>query len=208
MMATFKILGANWFTVDFATAKKKFDIEKLTDNDVSLDDLFPDAPEEFFVHRGNLVVKGELELQADPSSPDRTVYVIDGDLVVDGPLLVQNHDVYTSLFVTGSVRAKSIAVTWDAALFVEGSVEAHDLVFTYLTDAGHFVAKKGVKSKVWLEAGGRGVILADKVGDTTKLEKLGHDAIVRTLLPSFNDGGRVDSEKIVDAMMKGRSVLR
>jgi hypothetical protein len=63
-------------------------------------------------------------------SPEPTVYVIDGDLVVEGPFAFENLDVYTTLYVTGSVKAARMVVTWDASVFVGKSLTVEDVLFT------------------------------------------------------------------------------
>ena len=65
-----------------------------------------------------------------PGEEEDTVYVIDGDLTVDGPLSFENLDVYTTLFVTGKVTVRSLLCLQDSCLFVGGSLTVRELLLT------------------------------------------------------------------------------
>jgi hypothetical protein len=207
-----KIPGAKWTAIPAEKAAETYDLMELSGGDVSLDNLFGEVPEQFYLHKGNLRVEKKLNLYGGPSEPEPTVYVIDGDLTVDGPLVFENMDVYTTLLVTGSLRAKRMSLTWDACLFVCGSLTVDDLLFTYLTDAGNLVVRKQISAKLWLEAGGRGNIQGKKSGETKRLvngsDEGKKDAVSPVLLPAFLDDDEVDPEQVKDAILAGKNILR
>ena len=123
-----------------------------------VDDYFGEEPEHFYIHRGDLAIDGALKLGNGPDEDEDTVYVIDGDLTVSGPITFLNMDVYTSLYVTGSVVAQDLACLWDCCLFIGRSLTVRNLLATSLTQAGALVVKGPVSAHTWLEMGGLGCI--------------------------------------------------
>jgi hypothetical protein len=142
--------------VPFEDASENYTLDGITDDELS--DLFPDDPEHFHVHVGNVTVDGPMVVGYDSDKDDLTVYVIEGDLTVHGPLVFQQADAYAALFVTGNVTCDDAYIAWDAQLFVGGSMTVKGLLATYITDAGHFSIKNSLAAGSWLEAGDRGCI--------------------------------------------------
>lgn len=147
-------LKLKWKAVPFEEASEKYSIEEVTLD--QLDDLFPDDPEHFHVHKGDVVAEGPFVVGYVYEEDDLTVYVIDGDLTIDGPLVFRQADAYAALFVTGNLTCTNAYVAWDAQLFVGGSMTVTGLLATYITDAGHFSIKGSLSAGHWLEAGDRG----------------------------------------------------
>jgi len=123
-----------------------------------VEELFGWAPEHFLVHRGDSIVDESVHLGNSPNEDEDTLYVIDGDLTINGPLRFENLDVYTTLFVTGKVTARSLLCLQDSCLFIGGSLEVRELLVTDLTDAGHLVVHGTTSAGAWLEAGDRGCV--------------------------------------------------
>jgi hypothetical protein len=207
----FKIPSVKWTKIPLEEATTKYNIEKASKG-VLLDELFGEEPDNFYVHVGNVSVAGKLLLNGMPESPEPTVYVIDGNLAVDGPFVFENLDVYTTLYVTGSVTATNMAVTWDACLIIGNTLSVDDMLYTYLTDAGNLIVRKGLSAKLWLEAGGRGNISAAKSKTTQRLvngsDEGKRDAVTPVLLPTYVDDDQPDQEKIKAAILKGKTIVK
>ncbi|MFI6586434.1 hypothetical protein [Embleya sp. NPDC050493] len=226
-------------------ALERYDMAEASNNpDWDVDDYFGEEPEHFYVHRGDLAIDGALALgngpdededeDEDEGEGEDTVYVIDGDLTVSGPITFLNMDVYTTLYVTGSVVAQDLVCLWDSCLFVGRSLTVRNLLATSLTEAGALVVKGPVSAHTWLETGGRGCIYfagkpdarlvasadsgaggpADPYSDGANAGVyLGGegkvDILAEVVLPEFlEEDGTCDDMKIREAVFEGRSVLR
>ncbi|MFC7247554.1 hypothetical protein ACFQO7_34260 [Catellatospora aurea] len=210
-------MPGSWEPVPLAQAAQRYDLGEASYDSVHLADLFGDEPEHFYVHTGNLVVDGPLALGNLPGEDDDTVYVVDGDLTVHGPVGFRNLDVYTSLYVTGTVTAQDLVCLWDSCLFVGGSLHVGGLLATSLTDAGHLVVKDRLTCPVWLDGRGRGAIYVDPEPGTRFLGDADHplrpadtpaENVAAALRPEFLEKGHVDVDEIHRAVLSGRPVLR
>jgi hypothetical protein len=140
--------------VPFEDAAEEYSLEGITHDELS--DLFPDDPEHFLVHKGNVVVDGPMKVGYEHGKDELTVYVIDGDLTINGPLVFQQADAYAALFVTGNLTCDNAYIAWTAQLFVKGSMTVKHLLATYIEDAGHFSINGSLGAGSWLECGDRG----------------------------------------------------
>lgn len=151
--------GAGWEAVPFEEALERYNMAEASNNtDWDVDDYFDEEPEHFHVHRGDLVVDGALTLGNGPDEDEDTVYIIDGDLTVSGPVSFLNMDVSTTLYVTGSVVAQDLVCLSDSCLLVGRSLTVRNLLATSLTEEGTLVVKGPVSAHTWLEMGARGCI--------------------------------------------------
>ena len=142
--------------VPFEDASEQYSLDGISLDE--LGDLFPEDPEHYLVHKGNVTVDGPMLVEYRHGKDDLTIYVIDGDLTIHGPLLMKNSDAYAALYVTGNVTCDNAYIAWDAQLFVAGSMTVKGLLATYLTDAGHFSIKGSLGAGSWLECGDRGCL--------------------------------------------------
>ncbi|WP_412537865.1 hypothetical protein R8Z50_18565 [Longispora sp. K20-0274] len=222
--------GARWEAVPVEDALELYDMaEASNDPDWDVEDLFDEEEcEDFFVHRGDLRVDGALALGNGPDEDKDTVYVIDGALTVDGPVTFLNMDVYTTLYVTGSVVAHDLVCLWDCSLFVGRSLTVRNLLATSLIEMGSLVVRGPVSAGTWLEMGGRGRIhfsgapsvarvaaRADVGSDgysegSNAVEHLGGAAgLAEVVLPEFfEEDGTCDDFELSKAVFEGRPVLR
>ncbi|WP_433566029.1 hypothetical protein ACQP1O_12820 [Nocardia sp. CA-151230] len=207
-----------WESVPLSEAAERYDICKASDHRVEdLEELFGDEPECFFVHQGDLTIDGPLSIGNDPDLAPDTVYVIDGDLTVDGPMRFLNADVYTPLYVTGSVTAQHLMCLMDSNLFIGGSLTVGGLLMTELSDMGVIVVHGAASAGAWLETWDRGdVTFVDdlkarrlRVSGGDPLEHSDADDAADILSPGFLDGDTEDaSEKLWKAALEGRPLLR
>lgn len=207
-----------WESVPLSEAAELYDIGEASDTCVEdLEDLFGEEPECFFVHQGDLTIDGPLEIGNDPGLAPDTVYVIDGDLTVNGPMRFVNADVYTPLYVTGSVTAQHLMCLMDSNLFIGGSLTIGGLLMTELSDMGMLVVHGAGSAGAWLETWDRGdVIFAGdlkarrlRVSEGQYLEDADTDDAADILLPEFLGGDNEDvAKKLWAAALEGRPVLR
>ncbi len=88
--------------------------------------------QKLFVHEGDVFLQGDYNIGGESGG----VYVIRGDLSIEGTFRYCLGDFYQILYVTGNVRAKNLIVDTDAIMFVGGSLQTDEILYTNLTDAG------------------------------------------------------------------------
>ncbi|MEU6586106.1 hypothetical protein [Nocardia sp. NPDC046763] len=215
---SFEQWSTSWESVPLSEAVERYDICKASDNHVEdLEGLFGEEPECFFVHQGDLTIDGPLSIENDPGLAEDTVYVIDGNLTVNGPMRFSNGDVYTPLYVTGSVTAQHLMCLLDNNLFIGGSLTVGGLLMTELSDMGMLVVHGAASTGAWFETWDRGeVIFVDDLKArrlrVSEGEYFGYsdaDDAADVLLPEFWDGDIEDAaEKLWAAALEGRPLLR
>ena len=118
------------------------------------DALFGEDPERIFVHRGNITVGGAVAIgngHHEGYGENGLVYLIDGDLTVDGPLYFYNEGYYVGLLVTGSVTAGNLFCNSECWLFVGGSLTVSDLLVTDLYECGSLRVQGSTTTGAWLD---------------------------------------------------------
>lgn len=149
-----RIKSIKWKKVPFEDASEKYSIEDISRDELS--DLLPEEPEHFLVHKGDVTIDGPAGFGGSREE-DLTVHVIDGNLIVNGPFIFNQADVYAVLYVTGSVTCDNAFVAWDAQLFVKKAFTVKGLLATYITDAGHFSIKGALSATYWLAGNDSGM---------------------------------------------------
>ncbi|MFI2433036.1 hypothetical protein [Streptomyces sp. NPDC018693] len=214
---SFEQWARRWEPVPLAEATERYDIGEASNELVDgPEDILGDEPECFFVHRGHLTVDGPLVMGNGPNEAVDTVYVIDGDLTVNGPMRFMNMDVYTPLYVTGSVTAEDLLCLLDCNLIIGGSLTVGGLLMTKLTDGGMLVVHGATSAGAWLEAWDRGevALLQDLEGRRLRIRDSPYDEQAEAedaadaLSPGLLDGDTDISEKLWDAALAGRPLLR
>ncbi|MGW4771752.1 hypothetical protein ACWEO2_27390 [Nocardia sp. NPDC004278] len=215
---SFEQWSTRWESVPLSEAVERYDISKAADNRAEdLEELFGEEPECFFVHQGDLTVDGALSIGNNPGLAEDTVYVIDGDLTVNGPMRFLNGDVYTPLYVTGSVTVQHLMCLLDSNLFIGGSLTVGGLLMTELSDMGMLVVHGAASASAWFETWDKGeVIFVDdlqarrlRVSEGDYFEHSDADDAADILLPEFLDGDLEDAaEKLWAAVVEGRPLLR
>lgn len=218
---------------------EQYDLLAATNDSVAYEDCFGDEPEFVMLHEGAVHVAGPVVLDGSKAAEDaqQTIYIIDGDLTVDGALVFDQSDIMTTLWVTGKLRAARLACGSTAMLIVGGALEVAELVVTDLEDAGHFIIHGTMAAPTWADlAQGRGCIelggaprtrfLSDHyaglaAGDDAGEEADEDDGEARMRRPgslpcapaslAFGSGfvkdGRVSWRKVVEAMRTGAPIL-
>ena len=187
-------------TLDYASADERFEFD-LTDDDppegfnIALSDVFGEDPQEIFVHEGDVSIAGDVRIGANGDYAG--VYVIDGDLEVNGLLQFVQVDGGAVLLVTGSLRATHLSVEQEAQLWVGKHVAVEGYILAGVSDAGGLA----VKGETHAEA----LIVTDR-------ESLGFGTepqariLQRTMLAApFNS--ELDHEALVQAVREGRLEL-
>ena len=122
---------ATFVAVPLANAIEKYDLERFTE-DTDFNDMFGDPPDMVFVASGTVKLD-QIKLDTMQYAG---VYIIDGDLVVDGPIEFAHADGAAVLCVNGSVTAKSLSLSDEAHLWVTEDLTVEDEVTNDLSDAG------------------------------------------------------------------------
>jgi hypothetical protein len=158
MPAPFDALTTTWDAMPFDEALALLPADSRVDgaagaDDFEFDALFGDDPERVFVHRGDITVSGTIAIgngHHDGYGEDGLVYLIDGDLTVDGPLHFYNEGYYVGLLVTGSVTAENLFCSSECWLFVAGSLTVSNLLVTNLYECGSLRVQGSTSTRAWL----------------------------------------------------------
>lgn len=198
---------AKFTSMPFEEASEKFHFDETDDNppdgfNIAISDIFGDDPEEVFVFEGDVTHKGDLSLKAIGDYAG--VYVIVGNLIVDGVLDYTQCDGGSVVFVTGSIKAKSVAADQEAQLWVGKNIEVADYLIAKTSDAGGIAVKGTATGKALISLGRSSVHLGKK--PKTSLKMVERDSVESTLAAPFNVED-VRYEALVKAARKGTAIL-
>ena len=142
-----------WKKVPFEEGGDAFDYMAATNDSVAWEDNFGMEPSHLMVHEGDVGVAGPIALDGWKAAKDsqQTAYIVDGNLDVDGSIVFSQSDIMTTLWVTGSMKAKRIACMGTAVLIVNGSLEIGDILITDLEDAGHLIVHGSLAVPTWID---------------------------------------------------------
>lgn len=147
--------GARWTDVAFEEGTQRYDIDAMTEGSIDFEDLTGGDPLRFAVHAGDLHVTGPSYISNDKPG---TVYVIEGDLTVDGSLALADSGCYVPLWVRGNLVVPRLATLRDAHLFVEGDLRVEGELAMYLDDAAHVIALGAATLGSWVCFSKRGEV--------------------------------------------------
>jgi hypothetical protein len=202
--------GAKWTRVPTDEAAETYDILEASNDSIGMEELFGDDPEYFAVHQGNLTVAGGQRFYHDPADKNKVVFVVEGDLTIKGPLCFHNGDIYTPLWVRGSLTVDDLVLIHDACLFVGKSLLVKNVLVTDLSDAGHLIVHGSTAANAWVDLRpGRAAIEFAKKPKARLISEEGKpgDTVDEALLPELlHDGDRF--KDIRDAVLAGRPILR
>ena len=122
---------APFVAVPFEQAAETYDLDRFTE-DMDFRDMFGDPPETVFVAKG-AVKLSEIKLDTMQYAG---VYIIEGDLVVDGAFEFAHSDGAAVLCVIGSVTADSLSISGEAHLWITGELTVEGELTNELSDAG------------------------------------------------------------------------
>jgi hypothetical protein len=211
---------AKFTSMPYEDANERFKFDEADDvppdgYNISLSDIFGDDPEEVFVFEGDVSVKGDLAIGAVGDYAG--VYVILGNLNIDGVLDFTQVDGGGVLFVTGNLKAKTIGVAQEAQLWVGKDIEATDYILASVSDAGGLAVKGTANAKALIALDSETIAFGKKPKSTMKcIERtegiLDEDEYksVKTaedgLVKPFNSE-EVDYEALMKAVKKGTKIL-
>jgi hypothetical protein len=107
-------------------------VETLSDSDYYIADLFGDTPDVVYRAAGSVRCPTALEVRLQ----DYGYLVVDGDLDVDGVLLLEATDAATVLVVNGDLTAGALIVSREFHLYVRGAMSVGGGAIFALGDAG------------------------------------------------------------------------
>lgn len=133
MAKSFSTLG-KFKQVDVGEANDAYDFEAALEGD-DLETFFGDEPETIAVLKGDVKVKGPVSL----GSEEPGVWVVDGNLSVDGVLTFNASDNHNVLLVTGDLECDGLSVSWEADLLVLGSLKVKGVFLSSNSDGGQTI---------------------------------------------------------------------
>jgi hypothetical protein len=150
-----RIQAARFEAVPLAKVAEQYDLGALTNDGLYLEDVFGDVPTHVYIHRGDLAIAGPLELAGEG---DRlTLFVVDGDLEVSGPILFRSAW-QVPLVVTGSVRATALLLEGRATLIILGALLLEGPLVTAFDDGGLYIHGAQFAAEAWIDHVGRGTV--------------------------------------------------
>lgn len=150
--------------VSFEEASERFHLEAADEPppegfNIAVSDALGEDPEEVFLHEGDVRTEGDVTISI--VGDDAGMFIIDGDLDVPGILSLEQVDGGSILLVTGTLRAKTVALSGSAQLWIGKDVQVSDYILSDLDDAGGLAAKGEGQAKA-LVATDRGSVLFGK----------------------------------------------
>jgi hypothetical protein len=174
-----------------------------------------DQIEEIVVLEGKRVTIDD-DLLIDHASAN---VVVDGDLVIDGNLVMYVGERFGAFaLITGNLRAHSICLSGFPELIVRGNVTCENGIIGMRGDDGGFFDVAGkVKAPVivadsYFNFKFKGAVSGVTINTSYRTFKARYTRknVAEAVLPKFLDDGDegIDSEKVFDAIEKGKSILR
>ncbi len=211
---------STWTAIPFTEAGERFELaDGQSDEppprgfDLALEDIFGEEPEEVFVHEGSVRCAGDVAIGS--SGDYAGVYVIDGDLEVEGLLDFKQVDGGAVLLVTGTLRARSVSVAEEAQLWVGGALEVAEYILAGVSDAGGLAVKGPTTARAIIATDG-GTLAFGKKPRARVIERsegtLDEEAFRKrelaeaALVSPFNTE-ELDHEALVRAVKKGKPIL-
>ena len=191
--AAFRTLSAD-------EGRARYSLREISDDSVDYDDLFGGADFEFAIHDGDLALAQPLHVRhSDPQ-----VIIVDGDLVVDGALVLSDNGVYVPLWVTGALVARDLGVFCDAHLFVREDLRLEGQLVTMTYDAAHLVVHGEVRASAWLRMSSRGAVYLP----ASTPDPLEGDALAARWQPGLGGPTLGDRNALIERILTGAPLLR
>ncbi|MCY1056185.1 hypothetical protein [Nannocystis sp. SCPEA4] len=177
----------------------RYNLLEVSDDSVNYEDLFGSREVDFVVHDGALTLSGPTYVRNE----DPMVCVIEGDLIVDGPLVIRDLDLYVPLWIKGSLIARDLVLSLDAQVFIEGDLKLTGNLVTYGTDATHLVVHGEAQVGAWLRPSHRGAIYLP----ASMPDPLEGDALAARLAPTLDPRGNLPLT-LCEHVLAGQPLLR
>lgn len=190
--------GAKFHSLPTEEGLERYDLLEVSDDSVNYEDLFGGDDVSFFVHDGALTLRGPLQV----TNEEPAVCVIEGDLVVEGSLVICDWDRYVPLWIKGSLTAKDLLLSADAQVFVEGDLKLSGTLVTDTSDAAHLVVHGETEIGTWLRPSQRGAIYLPE----STPDPLQGDDLEARLVPELTTGNR--SRTWCERVLAGQPLLR
>ncbi|MBZ4399245.1 hypothetical protein [Myxococcus sp. AS-1-15] len=108
--------GARFESLAADEGLARYDLLGVSDDSVNYEDLFGGGDVNFVVHEGTLSLRGPTYV----GNEDPLVCVVEGDVIVDGPLVIRDVGVYVPLWIKGSLIARDLLLSDESQVFIEG----------------------------------------------------------------------------------------
>ncbi|QSQ18823.1 hypothetical protein JY651_26050 [Pyxidicoccus parkwayensis] len=191
--------GARFQPLSRELGFERYNLLEVSDDSVNYEDLFGGLEVDFMVHDGTLKLSGPAYV----SNEAPMVCVVEGDLIVDGPLVIRDLDIYVPLWIKGSLRARDLVLSYDAQVFIEGDLELTGNLVTSGTDATHLVVHGETRIGAWLRPSHRGAIYLP----ASTPDPIEGDALTARLAPTL-DPRRNFPLSLCEHVLAGQPLLR
>lgn len=210
---------ADFVAMPYEKAEARYHLAEIDETpprgfDVAVEDIFGEDPEVVFVHKGEVHHGGDVIIGAVGEYAG--LYILHGDLQVDGLLAFTQVDGGAVLYVKGNLRARNLAVAQEAQLWVSGNLEVTDFVLAGVSDAGGLAVKKATTAKAIVVTDASTVsfgkrpkarVIERHKGILDDDEPFPRELATDALLPPF-DREDLDYAALVQAVRKGQAILR
>lgn len=177
----------------------RYNLLAVSDDSVNYEDLFGSREVDFVVHDGTLTLSAPTCVQNE----DPMVCVVEGDLIVEGPLVIRDLDLYVPLWIKGSLIARDLLLSYDAQVFIEGDLRLTGNLVTYGTDATHLVVHGEAQVGAWLRPSHRGAIYLP----ASMPEPIEGDALAARLAPTLEPRENL-AKALCERVLAGQPLLR
>ncbi|NTX62883.1 hypothetical protein HUA74_19735 [Myxococcus sp. CA051A] len=189
------LTGARFEPLATEVGLERYSLIEVSDDSVNYEDLFGGRDVTFVVHEGTLSLSGPTYV----GNEDPMVCVVEGDVIVDGPLVIRDVGVYVPLWIKGSLIASDLLLVHEAQVFIEGDLKLTGNLVTNGTDATHLVVHGEAQVGAWLRPSQRGAIyLPASIPDPIE-----GDALAARLSPTLSS-----SQSWVEHVLAGQRLLR
>ncbi|WP_426748596.1 hypothetical protein VZQ01_19185 [Myxococcus faecalis] len=187
--------GARFEPLATEEGLERYDLLEVSDDSVNYEDLFGGGDVNFVVHEGTLSLRGPTYV----GNEYPLVCVVEGDLIVDGPLVIRDVGVYVPLWIKGSLIARDLLMSDESQVFIEGDLKLTGNLVTNVTDAAHLVVHGEVQVGAWLRPSQRGAVyLPESMPDPIE-----GDALKEKRVPTLSS-----SQSWVEHVLSGQRLLR
>jgi hypothetical protein len=191
--------GARFHPLETELGLERYNLLEVSDDSVDYEDLFGGNEVAFVVHEGTLTPGGPTYV----GNEEPMVCVIEGDLIVDGPLVIRDLGLYVPLWIKGSLIARDLLLSDEAQVFIEGDLKLTGNLVTNCTDAAHLVVHGEAEVGAWLRPSHRGAIyLPESVPEPIE----GEDLAARLAPTLASPPNRSDA--LCEHVLAGQPLLR
>ncbi|MEZ4241317.1 MAG: hypothetical protein R3F59_35205 [Myxococcota bacterium] len=117
-------------------------------------------------------------------------------------------DLHVVLLVTGSVRCRHLAISWEAHLWVRGSLEVDGVILAGCSDGGELVVHGPTRAEAVVRTNRQVGELAELHARRIAAHPEAGEADASALAPPFDTEGGFDHDRMLEVLLSHGTVLR